>query len=81
MRRSLVSHMRDGNAKMIGTGMKGMYLPCLARLLRDIRSRLDPVRKEEPFYVNVCGTVEDRVDFRCLEMVWAKGFGGLEVGE
>ena len=61
--------------------MKGMYLACLARLLRDIRSRLDTVRKEEPLYIDVCGTVEDRVDFRGLEMVWAKGFGGLEIGE
>jgi hypothetical protein len=39
------------------------------------------VREEEPLDVDVCGTIEDRVDFRCLEVVWAKGFGGLEVGE
>jgi len=61
--------------------MKGMYLPCFARLLCDIRSRLDTVRKEEPLYVDMCGTVENRVDFKRLEVVWAKGFGGLEVGE
>lgn len=78
MRISLVNCMRDQNTK---TGMKGMYLPCLARFLRDICSRLDTVRKEEPLYVDMCGTVEDRVDFRCLEMVWAKGFGGLEISE
>ncbi len=30
---------------------------------------------------DVCGTVEDKVDFRCLEMVWAKGFGRLEASE
>lgn len=58
-----------------------MYLPCLARLFCDIRSRFNTVREEEPLYVDVCGTGEDRVDFRCLEMVWAKGFGGLEVSE
>ena len=78
---SSVSYMRDVNAKRRGPGVEEMYLPCFARLLCDIRSRLDTVREEEPLYVNMCRTVEDRVDFRCLEMVWAKGFGGLEVGE
>jgi len=61
--------MRGENVKRRGTGMKGMYLPCLARLLRDICSRLDTMRKEKPLDVDVCGTLEDRVDFRCLEVV------------
>ena len=77
----LVSCMRDENSKRKETGIKGTYPPCLARLLRDIRSRLDAVCKEVPLYVDVCGAVKDRVHFRYLEMVCAKGFGGLEVGE
>jgi hypothetical protein len=68
-------------AKRRGTGMNEVYLPCFARLLCDIRGRLDTVRKKEPLYVDMRSTVENRVDFRCLEMVWAKGFGGLKVGE
>ena len=76
-----VNCMRGENVNMRGTGMKGTYLPCFARLLCDICSRLDTVREKEPLYIYVCGTVEDRVDFRCFEMIWAKGFGGLEVGE
>jgi len=81
MSASSVSYMRDGNAKRRGPGIEEMYLPCFARLLCDICSRLDTVREKEPLYIYVCGTVEDRVDFRCFEMIWAKGFGGLEVGE
>jgi len=81
MSASSVGYMRAGNAKRRGPGIEGVYLPCFARRLCDIRSRLDTVREEESLYVNMCTTVEDRVDFRCLEVVWAKGFGGLEVGE
>jgi len=76
-----VSYMRDGNAKRRGPGIEEMYLPCFARLLCNICSRLDTMREEESLYVNMCTTVEDRVDFRCLEVVWAKGFGGLKIGE
>lgn len=65
MYRPSVSCVRDENSKR-GTGVKGTYPPCLARLLRDIRSRLNTVCKEVPLYVDVCGTVEDRVNFRCL---------------
>lgn len=57
------------------------YLACLARLLRDISSRLDTMRKEEPLNVDMCGAVEKRVDFGCFEVVEVKGFGGLEVGK
>ena len=39
------------------------------------------MRKEEPLDVDVCGAVENRVDFGCFEVVEAKGFGGLEVGK
>jgi len=36
------------------------------------------MRKEETSDVDMCDTAKNRVNFRCLEVVWAKGFGGLE---
>jgi len=39
------------------------------------------MRKEEPLDVEVRDTVDNRIDFRCFEVVQAKGFGGLEVGK
>ena len=64
-----MNDIRHENTKKRGTGRKGTYLACLACLLRDICSRLDTMGKEEPLDVNVCGTIENGVDFRCFKVV------------
>ena len=74
--RESINNIRYENTTKRGTGIQGTYLARLARFLRDMGSRPETMRKEGPFDVYVCNIVDNRVDLRCFEVVWVKGFGG-----
>ena len=67
--RESINHIRYENMKKRGTGIQGTYLARLARFHCDIGSRPETMRKEGPFDVYLCSIVDNRVDFRCFEVV------------